>query len=113
MVALFRNPNVRQRFVDALARLPLLGQWYSETDTAKWAMVMSAMLTSRVELVGALGLASRGVSVSRRRAVLDRALAAVRGGQSLSAALEKEDALTATGLQPDPGRRAIGPNCPR
>ena len=97
VVALFRNPNVRQRFVDALARLPLLGQWYSETDTAKWAMVMGAMLTSRVELVGALGLASRGVRVSRRRAMLDRALAAVRGGQPLSAALEKEDALTATG----------------
>ena len=97
VVALFRNPNVRQGFVDTLARLPLLGQWYSETDTAKWAMVMSAMLTSRVELVGALGLASRGVRVSRRRAMLDRALAAVRGGQPLSAALEKEDAFTATG----------------
>lgn len=97
VVALFRNPNVRQGFVDTLARLPLLGQWYSETDTAKWAMVMSAMLTSRVELVGALGLAARGVRVSRRRAMLDRALAAVRGGQPLSAALEKEDAFTATG----------------
>ena len=97
VLALFRNPNVRQRFVDALARMPLLGQWYSETDTAKWAMVMSAMLTSRVELVGALGLASRGVRVSRRRAMLDRALTAVRGGQPLSAALETENALTATG----------------
>ena len=83
--------------MDTLARLPLLGQWYSETDTAKWAMVMSAMLTSRVELVGALALASRGVRVSRRRAMLDRALAAVRGGQPLSAALETENALTATG----------------
>ena len=97
VAALFRNPNIRQRFVDTLARLPLLGQWYSETDTAKWAMVMSAMLTSRVELVGALGLAARGVRVSRRRAMLDRALADVRGGETLSTALEKQDALTATG----------------
>ena len=97
LAALFRNPAVRQWFVDGLARLPLLGQWYSETDTAKWAMVMSAMLTSRVELVGALGLAARGVRVSRRRAMLDRALADVRGGDALSAALEKQDALTATG----------------
>lgn len=95
--AIFRSSNARQRFVDALARLPLLGQWYSETDTAKWAMVMSAMLTSRVELVGALGLASRGVRVTRRRAVLGRALADVRGGEALSTALEKQDALTATG----------------
>ena len=97
VAALFRNPAVRQGFVDALSRLPLLGQWYSETDTAKWAMVMGAMLTSRVELVGALGLASRGVRVSRRRGMLDRALADVRGGEALSAALEKQEALTATG----------------
>ena len=97
VAALFRNPHVRQWFVNSLARLPLLGQWLSETDTAKWAMVMSAMLTSRVELVGALGLAARGVRVSRRRAMLDRALTDVRGGDALSAALEKQDALTATG----------------
>ncbi len=97
VAALFRNPNVRQWFVDTVARLPLLGQWYSETDTAKWAMAMSAMLTSRVELIGALGLATRGVRVSRRRTMLDRALADVRGGAALSAALEKQQALTATG----------------
>ena len=97
VAALFRNPKIRQRLVDALARLPLLGQWFSETDTAKWAMVMSAMLSSRVELIGALGLASRGVRVSRRRAMLDRALVDVRGGDALSAALEKQEALTPTG----------------
>ena len=97
LVVLFGKPGVRQWVVDGLARLPVLGQWYSETDTAKWAMVMTAMLSSRVELVEALGLATRGVRVSRRRTMLDRALADVRGGQTLSAALEKQEALTATG----------------
>ena len=96
-VVLFRKPGARQWVVDGLAGLPVLGQWYSETDTAKWAMVMTAMLSSRVELVEALGLATRGVRVSRRRTMLDRALADVRGGQALSVALEKQEALTATG----------------
>ena len=95
--ALFRRPAVRQNLVDSLARLPLLRDWLSEADTAKWASVMSAMLTSRVELMDALGLAARGVRVSRRRAGLGRAEADVRGGVSLAEALEKQDALTPTG----------------
>ncbi len=96
-VTLFRRPAVRQRFLDGLARLPLLREWLSEADTAKWASVMSAMLASRVELMDALGLAARGVRVSRRRSGLGRAEADVRGGVSLAEALEKQDALTPTG----------------
>lgn len=95
--ALFRRPGVRQAFVDGLARLPIVGEWLSETDTAKWASVMSAMLTSRVELMDALGLAAQGIRVSRRRASLGRAQADVRGGLSLAEALEKQNALTPTG----------------
>lgn len=97
LVTLFRRPAVRQRFMDSLARLPLLSDWLSEADTAKWASVMSAMLASRVELMDALGLAARGVRISRRRAGLGRAEADVRGGVSLAEALEKQDALTPTG----------------
>jgi len=97
VVALFRSKAVRQRFVDTLANLPLLGQWYSEADTARWASAMGAMLESRVELIAALGLAARGVRITRRRATLDRAMTDVRGGEPLSAALEKQSALTPTG----------------
>ena len=97
LITVFRRPAVRQRFMDSLARLPLLSEWLSEADTAKWASVMSAMLASRVELMDALGLAARGVRISRRRAGLGRAEADVRGGVSLAEALEKQDALTPTG----------------
>lgn len=55
------------------------------------------MLTSRVELMDALGLASRGVRISGRRAMLDQVAADVRGGAPLSAALEKRQALTPAG----------------
>ena len=94
---LFRRPAVRQRVTDFLGALPLLRDWFSELDTAKWASVMSAMLASRVELMDALGLASRGVRVSRRKTLLERAVNEVRGGAALSEALEKQDALTPTG----------------
>ncbi len=96
-LALLRRPAVRQGCMDALARLPVLREWLLEADTAKWAAVMSAMLASRVELMDALGLAARGMRISRRRAGLSRAAADVRGGLSLADALEKQDALTPTG----------------
>ena len=95
--ALRRQPVVRQRARDVLAALPLLRDWFSEADAARWASVMSAMLTSRVELMDALGLASRGVRISGRRAMLDQVAADVRGGAPLSAALEKRQALTPAG----------------
>ena len=91
------RPAVRQHVRDILAALPFLGGWLSESDTATWASVMGAMLTSRVELMDALGLASRGVRTSRRRAALEQVTGDVRGGTALSAALEKRGALTPTG----------------
>ena len=97
LVVLLRRKSVRQRLVDALATLPLLSQWYTEADTARWASSMGAMLTSRVEMIAALGLAGRGVRISRRRATLDRAVADVRGGEPLSTSLQKQGALTPTG----------------
>ena len=94
---LLRRPTVRQRVLDGVGAVPVLRDWFSEVDTAKWASVMGAMLASRVELMDALGLASRGVRMSRRKALLERAVNEVRGGAALSEALEKQDALTPTG----------------
>ena len=97
VAATLRRPAARRRVVDAVATLPLLRDWLSEADTAKWAAVMGAMLASRVELMDALALAARGVRVSRRAERLARAVVEVRGGAALSAALEGQDALTPTG----------------
>ena len=94
---LSRRARFRQGARDGLAAVPLLGEWFAEVDIAKWASLMSAMLTSRVALMDALGLASRNVSVSRRRVTLEQAASDVRGGASLSDALERRNALTPTG----------------
>ncbi len=96
-VLLLRQAAFRQRLYDFLALLPVLKDWFSEADTARWASVMSAMLTSRVELMDALGLALRGIRISRRRGGLEQAAGDVRSGAALSDALERRDALTATG----------------
>ena len=97
IVALSRQQRVRQTVRDSLSRLPVLGDWFAESDTAKWASLMGAMLESRVTLLDALKLAALSVQISRRRVLLERATADVRGGASLPAALEKHHALTPTG----------------
>ena len=97
VVALARREGIRQRVRDGLSTLPILGDWFTETDTAKWASLMSAMLASRVGLLDALGLAASSVRISRRKAMLEQATSDVRSGASLSAALEKRRALTPTG----------------
>ena len=93
----WRNKDVRARLIDGVAKLPLVGDWYAETDTAKWASVMGAMLAARVDLMDALALAVRGVRVSQRRLALGQAVADVKSGVPLSDALEKQNALTPTG----------------
>ena len=97
VVALARREGIRQRVRDGLSTLPILGDWFTETDTAKWASLMSAMLASRVGFLDALGLAASSVRISRRKAMLEQATSDVRSGASLSAALEKRRALTPTG----------------
>ena len=97
LAVLSRQPRVRQAVRDGLSRLPVLGGWFAETDTATWASLMGAMLRSRVTLLDALQLAARSVLVSQRRVLLDRATADIRAGAALPAALEKHRALTPTG----------------
>ena len=97
LAAALQRKTVRARLLDALARVPVLSSWLSENDTAKWASVMAAMLASRVELIDALDLASRGVRITRRLGMLERAVGDVKSGNALSAALEKQGALTPTG----------------
>lgn len=95
--ALWRSNRARIGVTNGLASVPVVGVWLSETDTAKWASVMAAMLSARVDLMDALGLAARGVRVARRRTRLTAAAADVKSGVALSAALEKHGALTPSG----------------
>lgn len=94
---LLRRPGLRAALLDRLARLPLLGPWLVEADTARWAKVLAALLGNRVPLLRALELAQAGMQLPHRRARLGEVARAVRGGTTLADALEDHEALTATG----------------
>ncbi len=94
---LFSQPILRAKFKDVSAKLPLFGVWIIESETARWAAMMSTLLENRVSLLGALELANEGVKLPSLNARLKQVNKAVKAGTSLSQALQENDALTATG----------------
>ncbi|WP_089393807.1 type II secretion system F family protein [Pseudomonas delhiensis] len=94
---LARSEKVRGRALNALLRLPLLGDWLLQAEIAQWAKVLGTLLGNRVALVEALRLASAGVRIGHQRDLLERVTQDVRGGTALSEALELRRAITATG----------------
>jgi len=92
-----RKPELRARALDALSRWPVVGPWLVESDTARWAKVLGALLGNRVPLMRGLELAQSGLQLPQRRARMGEVTRAVRGGATLADALEDHDALTATG----------------
>ncbi len=94
---LFSQPILRAKFKDMSAKLPLFGVWIIESETARWAAMMSTLLENRVSLLGALELANEGVKLPSLNARLKQVNKAVKAGTSLSQALQENDALTATG----------------
>jgi general secretion pathway protein F len=91
-----RQPQTRERLLDALGRWPVFGPWLTESDTARWAKLLSALLGQGVPMLDALALANRGVGLASVRSRLDVAARAVKGGMSLSKALEEQGALSPT-----------------
>ena len=57
LVVVLRNPETRARWLERLERLPVLGAWRVESETATWARVLATLLSNRVPLMDALGLA--------------------------------------------------------
>jgi len=88
---------IRQAVFDFMARMPIVGIWIVETDTARWSSVMAALLVSRTDLLKALELASQAVVSTRRRARLELVTRDIRAGETLADSLENAGVLTTIG----------------
>jgi general secretion pathway protein F len=94
---ILRDPAKRAQWLEGLERLPVLGTWRVESETATWARVLATLLSNRVALMEALGLAQESVLAPGRRARLEEVARNVRSGVPLADALEEQQTLTATG----------------
>ena len=91
------NSRFRSGLMQLGFRLPVIGTWLNEADTASWTSVMATLLSSRVDLLRSMELARQGMRSTRRRIELDHVLNEVKAGQGLADSLEKANALTPTG----------------
>lgn len=93
----FATPEKRATWHERMERLPVLGPWRVESETASWAKILATLLANRVPLLDALGLAQAGVRSPQRRARLEAVARSVRAGVPLAESLEEQAALTSTG----------------
>lgn len=91
------NRSLRARALAFAFRLPVIGAWLSEGDTATWTSLMSTLLNSRVDLLLSMDLARQSMRSERRKRQLDQVMTDVKAGQGLADSLEKARALTPTG----------------
>ena len=91
------NNRFRSGLMQLGFRLPVIGTWLNEADTASWTSLMATLLSSRVDLLRSMELARQGMRSTRRRIELDHVLNEVKAGQGLADSLEKANALTPTG----------------
>jgi general secretion pathway protein F len=98
IVAALRSPAVRAHGYEALARLPVLGQWIGDTEMGRWASMLGALLENRVAIITAMELSSNGVGLAKLRNSLQQVTRDVRGGTRLADALATNRALSPTGI---------------
>jgi general secretion pathway protein F len=91
------KPSLRAQLKEGVAKMPLLGGWIIEAETARWAGMMGTLLENRVSLLRALELAAQGIKLPSLNLRLTQVTKAVKGGTNLSQALQENDALTPTG----------------
>lgn len=97
LVRALRDPQTRARWHEKLERVPVLGTWRVESETASWARILSTLLFNRVPLLDALALAQSGVRAPGRKARLEEVARNVKAGRTLADTLEEQATLTATG----------------
>lgn len=97
-VLLLKKPAVRERLLNSASRLPLLGQWLYETDVAGWSYTLSAMLSSKVDMLVALNLSGSSMRTPRRRRAMQEVIRQVRSGKSLSDSLLETRVLARAGV---------------
>lgn len=95
---LFRNNSFRIMALNYASKTPVLGTWINESDIAVWAKMLGVLLSSKVPLITALTLASRSSRIPWRKLKMSQVIKKVKGGTSLSLALEHEEVITPTAI---------------
>ena len=86
-VSLLARAAVRQRLLEWLASLPVLGPWLRDAEVGRWASLMGTLLRNRVPLLQALRLSAQAVQLSGFRSLVVSAARELEHGRSLHESL--------------------------
>lgn len=89
VMAINRNPGLRDRRDAVLLRLPLIGRFIRMATAAQYLRTLAVVINSRLPLTEALRFSAEVVEITRFRALAEDAGEALRRGESLSTALER------------------------
>lgn len=87
VVAVARMPKVQTYVRETALRVPLVGAWIIEVETARWAGMASKLLNNSVPMMRALALARASLQTRSLVEPMDQVERAVRSGVALSRAL--------------------------
>ena len=96
-VVMFRialqKPNFRAQWHRLLMKMPLLGTLLIESDIGRFTRMLSIMLSSSVDMLDALVIASKSTYLIPLRKQLDGVIVQVREGEALNRALNEVDRM--------------------
>jgi general secretion pathway protein F len=98
MALALRSRDVRQRLLNGVSRLPVVGEWLYQSDVASWSYTLAAMLGSRVELLQALELSRGSFRIPFRQRGMGEVIRLVRSGKSLSESLAETRLIARSGV---------------
>ncbi|MGZ8247266.1 type II secretion system F family protein, partial [Methylomagnum sp.] len=98
LAVLLSKEEYRQKLMELLVRLPIIGDWLIQTETGRWASMFGTLLENRVPIVSAMELAYGGVRINSLKHQFQQALRDLRGGRKLGDALATTRVLSLTGL---------------
>lgn len=98
IVYAFLQPQLRARARELVARLPYVGQWLIEVETARWAAVLARLLENRVPLLQSLELARTALFNRNIQTQLLQVERSVRTGNALAKSLDEHRFLPNTAL---------------
>jgi general secretion pathway protein F len=82
------QPRLRVSCLQMLARVPGVGRWLRSIELGRWALVLGALLASRVPMLDAMRLAGEALRLGDMRLGMLSATRGIRQGETLSQQLE-------------------------
>ncbi len=93
-----KQPTLRDSARQITFRLPLVGLWLKEAELAKWSSMLGTLLTHGVDLIKALEFSRATISIRSLSSRMEQITKLVRGGRSLSYAMDEQDTFSETAL---------------